>query len=476
MFKKIFFGLALVSAFTACTEDYTDWGAPQANEPEAPVEASFAVEEVAPIDLAQLTGESVQIFVPTLTVSDEYTVVYELTAKNEAGDATVALAPDVNGFVTVADLQGAVEALYGKAPEARTLVSSVDAFVKINGQAIKKGTSEPFKIIATLVAPDIEEAYYVVGDGLGWDYAGAMANQFTHSGGNVYDNPIFTITVPAPYDAETGARKDFYFKIVPASAVASGDLDWAPVLGSDVADGDDRKVAGMAVGGGAFLQYADDAAQKYMITLDMMAYTMTIEPVMYSSYIYMPGTLQNWNPATAPALYSANTDGVYIGYAWLEGEFKFTKGHSWADGEYNYGSFQTYGEGFAEGDGGNINFTGTPGFYRIEANVTNEASSLNAVATSWGIIGPAQAGGWDTDTDMTFNRAEDCWEATLDLNADELKFRANDGWDINFGGDADNLTEGGNNIKVEEAGNYTVKLYISGSNGNDQRYFTLTKN
>ena len=78
---------------------------------------------------------------------------------------------------------------------------------------------------------------------------------------------------------------------------------------------------------------------------------------------------------------------------------------------------------------------------------------------SIGIIGPAQAGGWDTDTDMTYNQEGGYWEAKgVTLSANLMKFRANDGWDINWGGSFDNLVQGGDNMAVE-AGTYDVVLY-----------------
>ena len=40
-----------------------------------------------------------------------------------------------------------------------------------------------------------------------------------------------------------------------------------------------------------------------------------------------------------------------------------------------------------------------------------------------------------------------------------MRFRANDGWDINWGGTENNLTQGGNNIKVATAGKYFIQLF-----------------
>ena len=60
------------------------------------------------------------------------------------------------------------------------------------------------------------------------------------------------------------------------------------------------------------------------------------------------------------------------------------------------------------------------------------------------------------------------WKVTLQLAAGEIKFRANDAWDFNYGdNEGDGVPdEGGSNIVVEEAGNYTVTLNLSAGAGN----------
>ena len=60
---------------------------------------------------------------------------------------------------------------------------------------------------------------------------------------------------------------------------------------------------------------------------------------------------------------------------------------------------------------------------------------------------------------MTYNKTDRCWEIkNLTLSDGEIKFRANDLWDINWGGSVNSLTQGGANLKVN-AGTYNIKLY-----------------
>ena len=78
---------------------------------------------------------------------------------------------------------------------------------------------------------------------------------------------------------------------------------------------------------------------------------------------------------------------------------------------------------------------------------------------------------------MTYDPVTKTWTITLDLSAEEIKFRSNDSWDWAYGdNDADGTLEsvgGAANITVPSAGNYTVILDLS----TPREYtYTLTKN
>ncbi|MDD3787583.1 MAG: hypothetical protein PHO94_02675 [Petrimonas sp.] len=63
---------------------------------------------------------------------------------------------------------------------------------------------------------------------------------------------------------------------------------------------------------------------------------------------------------------------------------------------------------------------------------------------------------------MTYNPVSKTWTVTTTLTAGKsFKFRANDGWDINLGGNMQNLTYGGDNISVTTSGSYLVTLDLS---------------
>ncbi|MFZ5941088.1 MAG: SusF/SusE family outer membrane protein [Bacteroidota bacterium] len=79
-------------------------------------------------------------------------------------------------------------------------------------------------------------------------------------------------------------------------------------------------------------------------------------------------------------------------------------------------------------------------------------------ANRWGLIGSATPGGWGSDQNMSWDAVNKVFTVTVDLIIGEIKYRANDDWGINFGGDLATLTQDGANIAIAEAGNYTITL------------------
>ncbi len=186
-------------------------------------------------------------------------------------------------------------------------------------------------------------------------------------------------------------------------------------------------------------------------------------PIVYPQ-LYVPGSYQNWSPATADSIGSLNSDGSYEGYIYMNSattpiQFKFTSARDW--NHTNYGSA---GPGKLTTENGLSNNLEVPesGYYKL--NVDTQALTWSYLKTTWGLIGDATPGGWDTDTPMTYDVANHVWTVTLDLTANSIKFRANGSWALNYGSDKNDgkLQEGSNtNIAVPKAGNYTVVLDLS---------------
>ncbi len=103
------------------------------------------------------------------------------------------------------------------------------------------------------------------------------------------------------------------------------------------------------------------------------------------------------------------------------------------------------------------------GFFEItlkaDGTIT-QSSSYN----SWGLIGDATSGGWDSDIDMEFDESTRLWTVVTSLSSGEFKFRANDDWTISYGGDDSNsgaLVAGGSNLKVTQSSPYIVTMDLT---------------
>ena len=457
-------GVAALSA-TSCNEDFNeDVAAPQQWEQEAAITLpGLSISPVATVDLAT-ASDSVTIFNPSVsgTLPEGATLDnFRVDLVAESGSTT--LNASTTGKVATTELQAVIEKAYGKRPTERTFTATVYANIMNNGQAsLLKGETT---VKAIPVAPQISQHYYLIGVPSAWDPT-CVTMPFNHSNKDVYEDPVFSIVFPVA-DGET------WFAVTDDITVEKN--DWSQVFGCEEGNGNNGEEGTLKrradlTDDGSFKVVVNGDAKFIKMTLNMMEYTYKIEKLNFAEFIYVPGNHQGWSPEKAPALQSPNFDGVYVGYTYLNGNFKFTKERNW-NAEYNFNDFAVKDDIFFNNDGSNINIS-EEGFYQIKADVAS--SNLSAVKTTWGIIGPAQAGGWDTDTDMTWNAADESWTATVELAADEFKFRANDAWAINVGGSLDNLTQDGGNIKVTEAGTYEVKLFLTRSTS-DKMYCTITK-
>ena len=297
---------------------------------------------------------------------------------------------------------------------------------------------------------DLCDEYYYVGALNGWSDSD-KTYQLTNSGVSAYLDPIFSIVIPAPVD-DNGNRVDNWFKLAPGTAY--GDNFWGSLICA--ADNGDESLKGQYVIGdaGAFNQPASDGATYYRISINVLAGTWEFTPMAFKEYIYEIGNESSWS--TAHALRSANYDGKYVGYYWLDGEYKFKPNEDNWDGDWEYV------DGNKITDAGGPNMPGVAaGFYMIKVDLGEMIFETTPFTVS--IIGSAN-GAWDTDTDLTYNAEEGCFEVTTTLNDGEFKFRANHDWGTNWGGEPDSLSQDGPNIGVT-AGTYLIKFYLDGATG-----------
>lgn len=178
----------------------------------------------------------------------------------------------------------------------------------------------------------------------------------------------------------------------------------------------------------------------------------------------VPGNHQGWNPPTAPRIASSAFGATdYEGYMWLDAAFKFVAPDP--SGNFNWGNTDWGDDGSFAGvlaETGESDCTAPAGYYRVKANTTTLTYSTEA--TTWGIVGAATPGGWDNSTALTYNSSTKKWEGTMTLTAGEFKFRANNAWTINLGGDPDgddSMNYDGPNLVCDAPGTYNVVLDLS---------------
>ena len=447
-------------SMVSCTEDYTDWANPQTNPQEDAV--AFGNGSVTPVDvinLADVTEDKVQV--ASIVAPTSSNAAYAPTIKINLGDKTFDI--DNDGKMATADLASYIAETYGKRPVERDINATLDAWFNNGSTVVKMATSETFQVKAIPVAPVIDEGYYLVGDMFttiegeteisGWTKESAKA--FKHSDKDVYDDPIFTLTFETK-------KANQYWKIIPKKNIVAGDL-WADgVVGPKVDGSDSMEGLLTNVGPGAG-KIAEPG--KYKLTLNMMDYSYTIEPVNYDPFIYFIGSTDAWGSSDQKLALVDDEKGTYTGYIYLADpnnagfEFKFQREAGSWDNAIGASNFVTFKEAAKDPEHeNNLGVKAGEGVYYMDVNLSEGTITATKVE-SMGMVGGFQDPVWQEKTphEMTWNAEEYCFEATnVGVTADGWKFIVNKDWPINLGGSIDNLEQDGANLTV--AGN-TIKLY-----------------
>ena len=468
MLKKILYGLTLMAAMASCTDDYTDWASPQVNPEEAAQNVSLTVANAPAVNYDGLTAETVQLFVPTLTTTEQIegiTTSYKAVLTGTEGDSAIELDTDENGYVAADELKSAVETLYGKRPVVRQVNLAVTAYTLIGTQSIANTGNAVLNV--TLKAPFIDTAYYLTGDFAGWNQEGALA--FTHLGdGDVYDAPEFQIVFQTTADNQ-------YWKIISGTNY-NGDF-WSEgetgVVGT-VVDGDTSMEGNLTTTGPQAGKIEE--AGIYRMTINMMNYTYKLEKLNFARFVYFIGATDGWANAEQK-LETANFDGIYTGYLYCAdpngwgNEFKFQQVPGDWGTEINTGHMTGGITGdFGIGGGGNFSATAGEGLYYVTLNLA--AGTINAVRiNNMNLVGDFN--GWNAADDaqqMTWDADNYCYVITgAGVTANGWKFTTNNSWDINLGGALNALEANGDNITA--VGN-TIKLYPT-RKGADNIYCTV---
>ena len=292
MIKKILSLIAFVASVAACTDDYKDWASPQVVP--QPAQVAFgdgSVSTVGVIDFNSVTAELVKvcnITAPTAT-NDTYKPFYTITL---GGEDAYEIALD--GTMSAADLQNFVVNKFGRRPVERDVEATVDMWLTNGGTTVKTATSGVFQIKVIPQAPQISENYYIVGGPNDW--AGSAASKqlkFTHSGKDVYEDPVFTVVFNAP-------DGDCWFAIgddEACDAIANNN-DWSKLFGTKKGNGNtdpegvlDRRYN--LSDDGSFCVPAGNKLIK--VTINMMDYTYKIEGLNIADSYYLIGGPGNWD-------------------------------------------------------------------------------------------------------------------------------------------------------------------------------------
>jgi hypothetical protein len=302
--KKLAFYMSLIVTgllMAACNEDFKDWAIQKTYLPEDAITIpgyTASAASAAGIDLNAETGETVQLInLSGAALPEGYLLngvrAYIIPADDETAEPVVLKAANAEGFFSVADLQEAVVKFYGPRPAARTFKAHVYADAIKDGQSALIDAGE-INIILTPIAPEIAENYYLVGGTNDWgESAKNKTVKFSHSGKDVYEDPIFTVVFAA-------AAGDTWFAIGDDEAceAIANDNDWSKLYGTTKGNGNtdpegtlDRR-----------LNLADDgsfcvpAGAKFIkVTLNMMDRTYKIETVNISDTYYLIGGPGNWD-------------------------------------------------------------------------------------------------------------------------------------------------------------------------------------
>ena len=453
MKKHILFSMVLAASMAACTSDYTDWAKPLQSAVEEAKSGTYVTTSVDAIKIADVTGDSVNIFNSRLNIP----AGTDITESTVTFDETQTINISTSGKVSVADLVSAVEALYGKAPNERTLSGVATVYYSDNGQAMR-AMADKTEVKVSLSAPFISSSYYLIGDMVYTMNGGSKSNwnaenllKFNHSDKNVYDDPEFTVVF-------TTDAADQYWKIMPYENINLENI-WDPGVVGIAVNGDTSFSGKLTTDNPQAGKIEEPGI--YRMTLNMMEYTYKIEKLNFKEFFYEIGGESTWG--VTHALYGKNFDGKYQGYYYLDSEFKFRPNADNWEGDYEFN-----GEGKISDNGGSNCPAPEAAFYQIDVDLAAGTYALTAVKSitmvgthnSWNVA--------DAATHMTYNKEENCWQIEYTFaEQTSLKFAMNDDWTVSWGGangDASNygnLTQNNGKDLSVAAGTYLIKLFLS---------------
>ena len=508
----------LAVLFASCNEDFSTLFGPQSNPQESALQSSsvtYTSADVRTINLSLRAEEGIIVDDSPITLGT-VTVAEGAMPANTIMKAKVdiSMQADFAEFVTIdaesmantnevnvlpSNLQAAYYNSFTHSPNETPL------YIRISLYTVTDGTSEAmvgnpenadfYKVNPEVAFTPVNEkgiyistAYYAVVKDQNGNW---VEKKFNHSEVDVYDDPVFTVSIDALKN-ENGVRLPTVYYIVAEEDLAAfkgGNLS----VGFGQGEGE-----GITQGGPAFVGPATDGAAKYNLTLNMEKLALVIEPEVhfYCYYLYT-------NSGANMSVVAPETSRNYMFYKTDETTFTYTTfwpNNSAGKSVYNTkvwereamlagATTKTWGfNGTSKGTrlvAGDFAQPGqwlgplTEGWYTFTITMDEENNkhsykwtAVDAPSTSYtniSIIGTINGSSWDKDFELTqCAKAPHNWcLLNFELTADaKLKFRANKNWDTkDWGGDGSQpisnvvytLPKGSSDITVP-AGKYDFYL------------------
>lgn len=452
MKKTFLYSLAVLASLTlvSCNGDYDDWAQPQHNPQEASAAKYGITFTAGPEAECNMPDEDGVINLVTVNSTDANVTGYTLKDLKVNGEA---IKGEISGNSIQVDATELEKILCNENKTRASVASNIKVESKVtvnlaSGDAVAINTvGETTGKITTSPTPAIDpNGYYMLGEVNGNEWGPTKPVRMNKVSDGVYQLKVTT------------EKDKNYFKFYEGSKwdkTGNWDVINKGVMGCEKDGSEDASGTIYYTGDSWGTPQTMVIAGKgtWIVTLDMNNLSYSVgKPVLY-----MKGDANGWDGYD----YLSGEDGVkFTGFMYLnQNGFKFTTAPDWSGTGYG-ANFDT------APDAANIVITRPAGYYQVDVDLSKKTYTLTPI-TSIGIIGSASPNGWDSDVDMTYvpynkdtKEVNGYWEVkNITLSAGEIKFRANDGWDISWGGELDHLTtKNGGNITVE-AGTYDIKLY-----------------
>ena len=357
--KKSILFISLALAFASCGNTYEEWAAPQGNEQEAAKTVNMTLAEAPAINFATLNTDSVQLFAPTMKVEDPATNVYTVTLFNADKSKSKQIKAYADGKVKASELEEAFIDLWGRRPQQRDVALHVEAFTTVNGMSIRNEGNTTAKI--TPDSPVLEDHYYYMGTNNAWSKTD-KSFELQNGGGDIYDDPVISIILPAARNADNTIAAENTFKIIPQSAYDRGTATFfdGNIIGV-AANGAEGMSGSFVVGkndevANAFkINQTAHPGKYYKIELNLLEKTYNIT-AMNDPELFLTGSNYSWGGTWVPLVPVHSTTDTFwkIIYLHANEEIKFAPQAGWSN---DFGSQATINDQAGAGitdNGGNI--------------------------------------------------------------------------------------------------------------------------